>query len=182
VFAVTAGIFTQPSGNATGPALQHAQVAVVSTSPSSNQGLIVTFYQVNQDLSMSAVGSPYTVPVGPGALPTPPTIAAAAGRFNGGNHDQLAIAYPVFPTSGSQYGTVEVTTVDFNAQGVPSAATLSLTGYLHPEYLRRALPLPCTWLKALSTGQAASINLRSHWAPMASRWKPIPMAPLLLAS
>jgi hypothetical protein len=129
VFAVTAGIFTQPSGNATGPARPTAQLAVLSTNSITNQGLVLTFFAVNANLTITPVGSPYPLSLPTGTPATPSTIAIAAGRFTGGNHDQLGIAYPVFPTENNPVGVAQITTVDFNAQGNPSQQTANSTGF-----------------------------------------------------
>jgi len=120
VFAIAAGVFTQPSGNATGPALQQAQLAVVSTNPSTNTGLQVTFYSVNSALTITQVGSPYPVTLPAGTQASAPiTLAMVAGRFNGGNHDQLAIGYPLFPAN-SNIANAEIFMLDFQASGVPN--------------------------------------------------------------
>lgn len=45
------------------------------------------------------------------------TVALAAGRFTGGTHDQLAVAY------AAASGTVKIITVDFDSQGNPAQQT-----------------------------------------------------------
>lgn len=81
-FAITAGVFTNPQ--VPNPP---AQIALLSGSPSSNTGLVVTFYAVDANLNVHQTGQPLTLNLGP-TTPNPSVIAIAAGRFSGAAYDQ----------------------------------------------------------------------------------------------
>jgi hypothetical protein len=89
VFAVTAGVFTDPQAEVPRPP---AQIALMSASPNTTGGIVVTFYAVDSKLNVSPTGKSLNVTLPPNTSPI--TAAIAAGRFSGGTHDQLAIAYP----------------------------------------------------------------------------------------
>ncbi|WP_446742239.1 hypothetical protein [Silvibacterium acidisoli] len=107
VLAVTAGVFVDPSAATPRPA---AQLAVLTQG---NNSLVVTFYSVDPTLNITLTGQQLTLtlPTNPAAILSP--IAIAAGRFSGGTHDQLAIAYPV-ASGPSPLASVAITTVDFD--------------------------------------------------------------------
>ena len=124
VLAVTTGVFTDPGPGTPRPA---AQLAVLTQGFNS---LVVTFYSVNASLNITLTGQQFTLTLPPGASTSPAPIAITAGRFNGGTHDQLAIAYPVGP---APIAAVEITTLDFNQtppnQGTAFQVTTTNTGF-----------------------------------------------------
>jgi hypothetical protein len=119
VFAVTAGVFTDPQAEVPRPP---AQIALMSASPNTTGGIVVTFYAVDSKLNVSPTGKSLNVTLPPNTSPI--TAAIAAGRFSGGTHDQLAIAYPVF--NANPVGIPEVTTIDFDGPGNPTQKTTTL--------------------------------------------------------
>jgi hypothetical protein len=112
LFAITAGVFTDPQAEVPRPPAQIALLSA-SDSPIAPVSLIVTFYAVDSKLNVVPTGKSLSIP---SILPF--TIAIAAGRFSGGTHDQLAIAHP-----GTDNVVMQVTTVDFDGQGNPTLQT-----------------------------------------------------------
>ena len=116
LFAVTAGVFTDPQAEVPRPP---AQIALLAASPNTTGGIVVTFYAVDSKLNVSPTGKSLNLTL-PNST-SPITAAIAAGRFSGGTHDQLAIAYPVFVSL--PVGIPEVTAIDFDGQGNPIQKT-----------------------------------------------------------
>jgi len=119
-FAITSGVFTDPQPEVPRPP---AQIALVTGAPNSTNSIVVTLYTVDSKLNVSATGKSLNLTLPSGTIPT--IVAVAAGRFSGGTHDQLAIAYPVLPNG--ETGPVAVTTIDFDGQGNPIQQTTTST-------------------------------------------------------
>jgi hypothetical protein len=120
VLAVTSGVFTDPQPTVPRPP---AQIALVSTPDGVN--LQLTLYAVDSKLNVSQTGQPFPLKLPGLAFPSP--IAVASGRFSGGTHDQLAIAYPVISNASTGIVTVAVNTIDFDGMGNPIQQTTTST-------------------------------------------------------
>jgi hypothetical protein len=119
-FAITSGVFTDSQAGVPRPP---AQIALVAGAVFSTNSIVVTLYAVDSNLNVSATGKSLSLTLPSGTTPT--ILAVAAGRFSGGTHDQLAIAYPVLPNGTT--GPVAVTTIDFDGQGNPTQQTTTST-------------------------------------------------------
>jgi hypothetical protein len=109
-YALAAGVFSDPQPG--GPNLVPATLAVLSRSPGSNSGMVVTFYGVDSNLNITQTSALTLTP--PSGTPSfVPTFAMAAGRFLGSGHDQLAVAFPTFPNGGTT-GIAGILAFDFN--------------------------------------------------------------------
>jgi hypothetical protein len=116
IYAMASGTFTDPQPGQPPP---NAQVALLSGNPANGNGLTLSLYSVAANLSI--VPGPtlnLSLPGADGAA-TLNTIAIAAGRFFGGNHDQLVIAYASPSTATSNGQPVEMIAIDFNSSGLP---------------------------------------------------------------
>ncbi len=116
-YAITSGVFTDPGSNQPPP---NAQIALLSGNPANGAGLTLSLYNVNP-ATMSITPGPtlnLSLPGTDGAA-TLNTTAIVAGRFFGGSHDQIVIAYSS-PTGANSMGEpVELITIDFNSAGLP---------------------------------------------------------------
>jgi hypothetical protein len=122
---VTAGVFMDPQPGTPRP---NAQLATVYSTD--GQSLTVTFYGIDSNLNVSATGTSLklNLNLGSGYSVYPFSIAIAAGRFNGGTHDQLAVLYAPYNLDSGASPQVMVTTVDFNG-GTPLQQTTTNTGF-----------------------------------------------------
>jgi hypothetical protein len=102
---------------------------------------------MDANLNITLTGQQLTLslPTNPAAILAP--IAIAAGRFSGGTHDQLAIAYPV-ATGPSPLATVEITTVDFN-QAAPTTGTAFQTASTNTGFQLSTTPTAGTLYPAV---------------------------------
>jgi hypothetical protein len=130
IYAITSGTFTDPQANQPPPL---AQIALLSGNPANGAGLTLSIYSVSANLSI--VPGPtldLTLPTADGAA-TLNEIAIAAGRFYGGNHDQIAVAYASPSAATSAGKPIELVTIDFNSAGIPAQQSIYGTNaYVQP--------------------------------------------------
>lgn len=136
IYAVTSGVFFEPSSGQTAP---QAQLAVLSGNPYNGNGLTVSLYTVNANLSITPLSS-VNLTLGNSANLKVPIFAIAAGRFSGGDHDQIVVAYPA---AGTPPQPVKLVTLDFASSPVQKT-----TFNTAAQYAPAATFLPAIYLQA----------------------------------
>jgi hypothetical protein len=137
VYAMTSGVFTSPSGSAA----PQSQIALVSGNPQNGQGLTVSLYNVTSSMGITP-GQVFNLNLGAANSAKIFTVAIAAGRFSGGDHDQIAVAYLV---SANAIQNTQVVILDFGtSSGIQKASfqanggTVGGTAYPGAVYLQAA--------------------------------------------
>jgi hypothetical protein len=119
IYAMTSGVFTDALAGEPPP---NAQIAVLSGNPTNGTGLTLSLYSVTSNLTI-VPGATLNLSLGSDGSGTLPSISIASGRFSGGNHDQIVVAYAGPNPSNPAMSPVKLVTIDFTTAGVPVQRT-----------------------------------------------------------
>ncbi|AXC10251.1 hypothetical protein ACPOL_0894 [Acidisarcina polymorpha] len=134
IYAMTSGIFTDPQPGQAPPA---AQIALLSGNPANGAGLTLSLFSVTANLSIAPGPTLNLSLPGSDGTATLHETAIAAGRFFGGSHDQLVVAYGSTSGANSSGKPVELITIDFNSAGIPVQKSIYNTqAYVQPLAVR----------------------------------------------
>lgn len=130
IYAMTSGAFTDPQPGQPPP---NTQIALLSGNPANGVGLTLSLYSVTANLSIVPGPTLNLSLQSTDGTARLNEIAIASGRFYGGNHDQIVVAYASPSAATSAGKPIELVIIDFNSAGMPAQqSTYGTNTYVQP--------------------------------------------------